>query len=52
VALPLEEEDEKPKIGGPNERIIRKTISKAKTKHKKAKNKEFNIGELQSTYLG
>jgi hypothetical protein len=37
LALPLEEGDEKPKIGGPSKRITGKTISKTKTKHKKVK---------------
>jgi hypothetical protein len=52
LALPLEEEDKKPKNGGPSQRITRKTISKTKTKHKKVKNKEVDTDELQSTYLG
>jgi hypothetical protein len=49
VALPLEKEDEKPKIGGPNKRIICKTISKTKTKQKKVKNKE--VDDTSQTYL-
>jgi hypothetical protein len=51
LALPLEEEDEKPKNGGPTKESITK-YQQTTTKHKKTKNKEVDIDKLQSTDLG
>jgi hypothetical protein len=51
-APPLEEEDEKPKIGGPTKGISHKSISKQTTKYIKMKNKKVNMDKLQRTNLG
>jgi hypothetical protein len=45
LALPLEEEDEKSKIGGPTKESITK-YQQTTAKHKKTKNKEVDIDEL------
>jgi hypothetical protein len=51
LALPLEEDDEKSRIGGPTKESIAK-YQQTIAKHKKTKNKEVDIDELQSTNLG
>jgi hypothetical protein len=51
LALPLEEEDEKSRIGGPTKESITK-YQQTIAKHKKTKNKEVDIDDLQSTNLG
>jgi hypothetical protein len=51
LALPLEEEDEKPKIGGPTKEPIAQ-LSANEHKTQEDEKKEVDIDELQNTYLG
>jgi hypothetical protein len=51
LALPLEKEDEKPKIGGPTKNQSQ-TYQQANAKHKKTKNKKSTLMSYRAHTLG